>query len=246
MRRLLFASIAILASACSNNSSQPGDAGGSDSALPDSAPTDAAAEAAPYLPAGYTQMSFLSDTPIHSFKGDGGGAPQQVIDSSHDYVGVLETDAGRIVMHLLSQVAPITVNSFVFLVLNHFYDGIAFHRVIDQFVAQGGDPNTISGPRNTWGNGGPGYSFGLEVNAAYNYDDAGVVGMARTQDPNSNGSQFFIELQGCDCSNLNQQYTIWADVIEGLDVLPLIARSDDAGNAPATPTRIQSAYIGMK
>src|SRR6185312_1744205 len=135
---------------------QPPDAGD------EPAPADVAAEAAQYLPAGYTQMAFLSDTPVRTFKSDGGGAPQQVIDSSHDYVAVLDTDAGRIVMHLLSQVAPITVNSFVFLVLNHFYDGIAFHRVIDQFVAQGGDPNTISGAPSTWGGGGPGYSFGLE------------------------------------------------------------------------------------
>ena len=139
-------------------------------------------------------MAFLSDTATtHKFKGGAdGGAPQQVIDSSHDYVAVLDTDAGRIVMHLLSQVAPVTVNSFVFLTLNHFYDGIAFHRVIDQFMAQTGDPNSISGAPSTWGTGGCGYTFGLEVDPSYNFDDAGVVGMARATDPNSNGSQFFI------------------------------------------------------
>src|SRR5690348_14866964 len=120
MRAVLFASLAVFACACSNNSSQPADAGGDDSAPPDAAPADAAADAAPYVPAGYTEMAFLSDTPIHTFKGGpDGGAPQQVIDASHDYVGVLETDQGRIVMHLLSQVAPVTVNSFVFLTLNH-------------------------------------------------------------------------------------------------------------------------------
>jgi len=144
------------------------------------------------------------------------------------------------VLHLLSQVAPIACNSFVFLTLNHFYDGIAFHRVIDQFMAQGGDPNTISGAPSTWGTGGPGYSFGLEVNPQYNFDDAGIVGMANTGQPNSNGSQFFITFVAYP--SLDQLYTIWADVIEGLDVLPNIVR----GQPPTNPTRIQDAYIGVE
>ncbi len=240
MRRVFLASLAALALACSNNDTTPGDDA---SAGNDAAPADVAVEAAPaYLPAGYTQMAFLSDTATtHKFKGaPDGGAPQQVIDSSHDYVGVLDTDAGRIVMHLLSQVAPVTVNSFVFLTLNHFYDGVAFHRVIDQFMAQTGDPNTISGATSTWGTGGCGYTFGLEVDAAYNFDDAGVVGMARATDPNSNGSQFFITFVAYP--SLDQQYTVWADVIEGLDVLPNIVR----GEPPTNPTRIQDAYIGVK
>lgn len=242
MRRVLLTWFALLACACSSGADRPVDAGDDAATAPDTAtPVDAATEAGRYLPAGYAQMAFLSDAPVHKFTGaPDGGAPQQVIDGTHDYVAVLDTDVGRIVMHLLSQIAPVTVNSFVFLALHHFYDGVAFHRVIDQFMAQTGDPNSISGAPGTWGTGGCGYTFGLEVNPAYNYDDAGVVGMARTNDPNSNGSQFFILF--APYPSLNQQYTVWADVIEGLDVLPNIVR----GEPPTDPTRIQDVYVGMK
>lgn len=222
--------------ACSNGNQTTDDGGSNpDAATSDAATGDAAAEAGLYLPAGYSPMAFISDTPVHKFT-----QAQQVIDAAHDYVGVLDTDQGRIVMHLLSQIAPITVNSFVFLTLNHFYDGIAFHRVIDQFMAQTGDPNSISGAPGTWGTGGCGYYFGMEVDPNYNFDAAGVVGMARTNDPNSNGSQFFITFVAYP--SLDQQYTVWANVIEGLDVLPNIVR----GEPPTTPTRIVDAYIGMK
>ena len=201
----------------------------------DAGDTDAALDAGPYLPTGYTLVPFLSDQPVHKFtKAD------QVIDPSKSYVGVLDTDVGRIVMNLLSADAPITVNSFVFLTLHHFYDGVAFHRVIDGFMAQTGDPNSISGAPSTWGTGGCGYTFGLEVNPSLNFDAPGVVGMARTSDPNSNGSQFFITFVAYP--SLNQQYTVWAKVIEGLDVLPNIVR----GEPPANPTRILDAYIGVQ
>jgi peptidylprolyl isomerase len=192
-------------------------------------------DAGPYLPAGYSLVPFLSDQPVHTFtKAD------QVIDGSKDYVGVLDTDVGRIVMHLLSTDAPITCNSFVFLTLHHFYDGVAFHRVIDGFMAQTGDPNSISGNPNTWGTGGCGYTFGLEVTPSLNFDAPGVVGMARASSPSSNGSQFFITFVAYP--SLDQQYTVWANVIEGLDVLPNIVR----GEPPTTPTRILDAYIGVK
>jgi peptidylprolyl isomerase len=184
-------------------------------------------------------MPFLADTATYKFKADG-GAPQQVIDGTHQYVGVLDTDVGRIVMQLYTNVAPITCNSFVFLTLNHFYDGVAFHRVIDGFMAQTGDPNSIKGAPSTWGLGNAGYFFGLELDPSYNYDKAGVVGMARGQTTDSNSSQFFITFNAYP--SLNQQYTVWAQVIEGLDVLPNIVR----GEPPTTPTRIVDAYVGVK
>jgi cyclophilin family peptidyl-prolyl cis-trans isomerase len=192
--------------------------------------------APPYqIPAGYSLTPFLSDDAVHSFP-----SPGPATEPGRDYQAVLETDAGRIVIDLFESDTPITVNSFVWLTLHHFYDGIAFHRVIANFVAQGGDPNTLSDDRTTWGSGDPGYSFGLEIVSSLTYDAAGVVGMARSSDPNSNGSQFFITLAAAH--NLDGQYTIFARVTDGLDVLPQIAR----GQPPATPTRMQRVYIVEK
>jgi peptidylprolyl isomerase len=223
-RHLLAAFVSVPLLACSSTPAATDDAG-----------SDApAADAGSYLPTGYAQVPFLSDQPVHTFK-----QADQVIDVSKDYVAVLDTDVGRIVMHLESGAAPITCNSFVFLTLHHFYDGVAFHRVIDNFMAQTGDPNSISGAPSTWGTGGCGYTFGLEVTPSLNYDAPGVVGMARATDPNSNGSQFFITFTAYP--SLNQQYTVWAKVIEGLDTLPNIVR----GEPPANPTRIVDAYIGV-
>jgi peptidylprolyl isomerase len=185
------------------------------------------------LPAGYTLTPFLSDTPIRTF-----AKAEQVLDATKRYIAVLETSVGRVVFSLYSAETPITCNSFVFLARNHFYDGVAFHRVLDGFVAQAGDPKSISGKPSTWGTGGPGYTFGTEVVPALNFDAAGVVGMARATDPNTNGSQFYITL--APATNLDQQYTVFAKVTEGEAVLPLIVK----GDPPAMPTRITTIAIG--
>jgi peptidylprolyl isomerase len=187
------------------------------------------------VPAGYTLTPFLSADAQHSF-----AAADNVLVSGKDYQAVLETDVGTLVIDLSEVETPITVNSFVFLALHHFFDGIAFHRVISNFVAQGGDPNSISGASSSWGTGDPGYSFGLEIVPAFTYDKAGVVGMARSTDPNSNGSQFFITLAAAH--NLDSMYTIFGHVTQGLDVLPKIVR----GEPPMTPTRMQRVYIVEK
>lgn len=124
-------------------------------------------------------------------------------------------------MDLYEEQAPKTVNSFVFLALNHYFDGIVWHRVIPGFVAQTGDPTGT-------GTGGPGYQFGLEVTPSLNYDKEGVLGMARTSDPNSNGSQFFITYG--PTPNLNQQYTIFGQVTEGMDVVKQLAPTEGVAN----------------
>jgi cyclophilin family peptidyl-prolyl cis-trans isomerase len=186
-----------------------------------------------YAPAGYTVTPFLSQSSTtHTFS-----MAQQVVDPNKDYAAVIITDVGRIVLQLYAQQTPITVNSLVFLALNHFYDGIAFHRVIDNFMAQTGDPNSIDGDPSTWGTGGCGYNFGLEIDSSLHYDSAGVLGMARASDPGSNGSQFFITFTAYP--SLDGQYTIFGKAIEGLDVLPKIVR----GMPPASPTRMQQVYI---
>ncbi len=149
--------------ACSNGSQQTTDAGnGNDVATTDDGGSDADGAVAEYCPAGYTLTPFLSDTATtHKFtKAD------QVADSTKDYVAVLETDApGRIVWHFHQSTAPLATNSFIFLALHHYFDGIAFHRVITNVIAQGGDPKTLQPNTNTnvWGTGGPGYSFADEL-----------------------------------------------------------------------------------
>jgi len=187
------------------------------------------------IPSGYSLTPFLSADPERTFS-EAGTATQ----AGKDYQAVLETDVGTMVLDLTDSDTPITVNSFVWLALHHYFDGIAFHRVISGFVAQGGDPNTLTEDRSSWGSGGPGYGFGLEIVSSLTYDAEGVVGMARTADPNSNGSQFFITLGATH--NLDGMYTIFAHVVDGLDVLPQIVR----GEPPAEPTRMQRVYIVEK
>lgn len=206
-----------------------GDTAGGDTAGGDTAPGMCTP------PAGFTLTPFVTTDPVRTFTMVGMGTMP-----GRDYVAIIETDVGRMVLDLYEEQTPITVNSFVWLARNHYFDGIAFHRVINGFVAQGGDPNTISDVRSTWGSGGPGYRFGLEIVPSLTYDSEGVVGMARTMDPNSNGSQFYITLG--PTPSLNGQYTIFARVTEGLDVLPMIAR----GQPPTTPTRMQRVCIAER
>lgn len=210
----------------------------SSTTAPSTTPPPAAGMASgkPYIPAGYTLVKPLTDKPVRVFK----EAPKYALEDGKDYAAVMETDVGRMVIELYAADTPTTVNSFVFLARNHYYDGIAFHRVIDNFVVQGGDPNTISGPASSWGQGGAGYEYCLEVRQKYKFDAKGVIGMARTQDPCSNGSQFYITLGATP--NLDGQYTVFGKVTEGLDVLDKVTR----GEPPASPTRMKSVYIVSK
>ena len=161
------------------------------------------------------------------------------------------TTEGSFTVRLFDQEVPNTVANFVGLaegtkewtdpnthekVTKPFYDGIVFHRVIEGFMAQSGDPNTVTGPSSTWGTGGPGYQFGLEVDPSLSFDGAGVVGMANAG-PETNGSQFFITFAAA--SHLDGGYTIFGHVIDGLDALSAI----HLGEPPANPTRILSVTI---
>lgn len=186
----------------------------------------------PAFPWGFAVEPELSSAPVRKFT-----KAEQVLDAAKDYVAVIETDAGSVTLNLLAQDTPITCNSFVFLARNHYFDGVAFHRVVEGFVAQTGDPNSVAGDPATWGSGGPGYSFGLEVKPELNFDGQGVVGMARTSNPNSNGSQFFITFAAQ--ASLNQKYTVFAKVLEGADTLPKIVR----GEPPATPSHMTTVKI---
>lgn len=161
-------------------------------------------------------LPYLSQTPVRQF-----AKPEDVLRPGLDYYAVFETTKGKFTVDLYEEQAPKTVNSFVFLALHHYFDGLVWHRVIPGFVAQSGDPTGT-------GTGGPGYRFGLEVTPSLNYDKEGVLGMARTFDPNSNGSQFFITYG--PTPNLNQQYTIFGQVTEGMDVVKQLAPTEGVAN----------------
>ena len=141
--------------------------------------------------------------------------PEQVIDSSKRYEATVATDKGDIVIALDPSRAPKTVNNFVFLARDGFYDGLRFHRVVDDFVIQGGDPEGS-------GRGGPGYRFEDEpVQGEY---IAGAVAMANSG-PNTNGSQFFICTVD-DRNKLTKSYNLFGQVVKGLDVVTAIRQGD--------------------
>jgi peptidylprolyl isomerase len=149
-------------------------------------------------------------------------APPMTIDPTHTYCAFLTTAHGVIVVELYAKSAPQHVNSFVFLASQGFFDGITWHRVIAGFVAQTGDPTAT-------GTGGPGYTIPLEVDPALKYDKPGLLGMARTNDPNSAGSQFFITyapLPNLDAGNGSAGYTIFGRVVRGMEVVNQISPRD--------------------
>jgi len=127
---------------------------------------------------------------------------------------IIETNLGTIAFKLLPDLAPETVRNFEKLARDGFYNSTLFHRVIPGFMIQGGDPNTKSGNKNTWGTGGPGHTIKAEFSSRSHH--RGIVSMARAQDPNSAGSQFFIVTT--DSTFLDRQYTVFGEVIEGMDV----------------------------
>jgi cyclophilin family peptidyl-prolyl cis-trans isomerase len=150
-------------------------------------------------------------------------APQMSIDTAKQYNAVVTTNLGTFTIKLLSKDAPLTVNNFVFLAKDSFYNGITFHRIIKDFMIQTGDPLSN-------GTGGPGYKFADELPNKLSYGP-GIVAMANSG-PNTNGSQFFI-CTGDQASLLNNSpnYTIFGQVTEGMDVVLNIANTPVAANA---------------
>jgi len=138
------------------------------------------------------------------------------IDPAKKYKARLETDKGTMVIDLFADKAPMTVNNFVFLAREGFYEGIIFHRVIADFMAQSGDPTGS-------GSGGPGYRFGDEFDPSLKHDKPGVLSMANAG-PATNGSQFFIT--HVPTPWLNGKHSIFGQVVEGLDVLMSIPPRD--------------------
>lgn len=148
-------------------------------------------------------------------------APDSMIDVGKCYEAVMMTDKGEIRFRLLTEGAPLTVNNFVFLATQGFYDGTTFHRVMKDFMAQGGDPTGT-------GSGGPGYRFADEVKTPYTFDRRGVLAMANSG-PNTNGSQFFITF--APTAWLNGMHTIFGILVQGDDVLSQIRLRDPQRDA---------------
>jgi cyclophilin family peptidyl-prolyl cis-trans isomerase len=160
-------------------------------------------------------------------------APEFGIDPAKRYTATMETSMGTIVIALDAINAPITVNNFVFLAGYHYYDGVIFHRIINGFVCQGGDPTGT-------GRGGPGYRFEDEpVKQRY---QLGSVAMANAG-PNTNGSQFFL-ISGPNGVGLPPQYNHFGQIVKGLDVLDAMQNvATDHSDRPRTPVVINSVSI---
>ncbi len=163
-------------------------------------------------------------------------APEMCIDVAKTYTAEVSTSMGDFTIALDPERAPLTVNNFVFLARYGYYDGATFHRVINDFVLQGGDPTG-----NPPGTGGPGYSFDDELPSAGEYE-LGSLAMANSG-PNTNGSQFFV-ITGDQGINLPPQYSLFGQVTDGLDVALAIQEVETGpGDAPVEPVVINSVTI---
>lgn len=150
------------------------------------------------------------------------GVPEMKIDTTKAYFAEIETNRGTIVIQLYADVAPVTVNNFICLATNDYYEGVIFHRVIRDFMIQSGDPTGT-------GRGGPGYTFNDELPGdELNYIE-GSVAMANSG-PNTNGGQFFISNSN-NSGTLQKNYTIFGQVVEGQEVVQLISEVPVSMNA---------------
>ena len=189
-------------------------------ARPTSVPTEAVAEEPAARPTTDTSAAQPIDPvlPVCADVPQYPAEPELTIDPAQEYQATLKTAKGDVVIRLFPEYAPRTVNSFVFLAREGYYDNVSFHRVLPGFVAQTGDPS---------GSGmcGPGYEFANEYDPAsdLDYSRAGIVGMANSG-PNTNGSQFFITYANAGLPP--QDYTIFGEVVEGMDVLQEITPRD--------------------
>ena len=209
---------------------------GSDKAPADtsSAPvaSDAPAADAPASGASGCPAADGSATKRQSFE----SAPPMCIDTAKTYVATMDTTKGSMTFELLDERAPITVNSFVVLARYHYFDGIGFHRVVPDFVLQGGDPEGT-------GAGGPGYEFADELPQAGEYK-IGSLAMANAG-PNTNGSQFFV-ISGTQGTQLPPSYSLFGQLIEGQETVDAIAALGVGDGPPKEPVTINSVMITEK
>ncbi|MEM9954304.1 MAG: peptidylprolyl isomerase [Chloroflexota bacterium] len=162
-------------------------------------------------------------------------APDNILENNTDYVAIFCTSAGAIYIDLYEESTPTTVNNMVFLANEGFYNNMIFHRVIEGFMAQGGDPTGT-------GSGGPGYQFEDEILPDVTFDRPYLLAMANAG-PGTNGSQFFITF--AETPWLNGLHTIFGEVVAGQEVVDSLPRLQDAQGAPTggTPADINTIVI---
>ena len=230
VRMLLIPSLALIAAASIACSSSPEPAAAPPPAVapvpPPTAVLAAPAQTAVSAPPASKVLSWSSP-------------PAMEIDVSKNYTAVFELEkGGKFTVELYAKEVPNTINSFVFLSRQGFYDGVTFHRVLEGFMAQGGDPTGT-------GTGGPGYKFDNEIHPDLRHDSAGILSMANSGVRNgrgTNGSQFFITFlptpaldgHGKDCTAPRTScHTVFGKVIEGMDVVNNISlRNPQAARTP--------------
>jgi cyclophilin family peptidyl-prolyl cis-trans isomerase len=221
-------------------SAVPGGAAAVASQLPGqaSAPTNTPAAARPTTAASPAANTADVASRNNKYK----SPPPLTIDKSKKYTATIATNKGTMKADLFVDTAPNTVNNFVFLANDHFYDGVVFHRIVAGFVIQGGDPTGT-------GTGGPGYKFPDEpIPATRNYEK-GTLAMANSG-PNTNGSQFFICVDNLTAKGaLPKQYNIFGKVTDGLDTIdkilavPRTTGSDGAQSKPTEKVFMESVTI---
>lgn len=199
---------------------------------PTQAPQKSGAQVAPVVPAAQPAAAPVVNSGIKHWS----APPPMTIDPAKSYQAVWTLKkGGRFTTKLHAKEAPIAVNSFVFLARQGFYDGLSFHRVIDGFMAQGGDPTGT-------GMGGPGYAFKNE-SSTLRFDHAGVLAMANAG-RDTNGSQFFITFDAAP--HLDGGFTIFGQVTEGMEVVNGITRRDPDSSAGTAADLIDTLRIEEK
>jgi cyclophilin family peptidyl-prolyl cis-trans isomerase len=163
--------------------------------------------------------------------------PEFLFDTARTYFWVIETNVGTVRIKLMPQFAPMHVSSTIYLARLGYYDGIAFHRVIPGFMAQGGDPLGD-------GSGGPGYTYASEIDTRLRHDRGGLLSMANTGRPRSDGSQFFLTFKAT--SWLDDKHTIFGEVVEGMQTLKELERRGTREGPPTERLVMTRTSIEVK
>jgi peptidyl-prolyl cis-trans isomerase B (cyclophilin B) len=161
--------------------------------------------------------------------------PSAAFDASQSYYWELETTVGNMTIKLLPQVAPMHVSSTIYLTQLGFYDGLSFHRVIDGFMAQGGDPLGR-------GTGGPGYQYAGEFDPTARHDKPGILSMANAG-PGTDGSQFFLTFGATP--HLDGKHTVFGELAEGMETLRALESRGSRSGTPSEPLAIKRATISV-